>query len=109
MLRLAAPGFTLPATLMSDLGLARYLGYAAPETAGPLKARLLAEQPEQLRNGVHLIVVQGADGSLVVGDSHHYAPTPDPFAREAVDTLILDEFRAALGIQPPPVLDGWIG
>jgi hypothetical protein len=28
MLRLADPGFTLPAALMSDLGLARYAGYA---------------------------------------------------------------------------------
>jgi FAD dependent oxidoreductase TIGR03364 len=109
MLRLAAPGFTLPATLMSDLGLARYLGYAALESAGPLKARLLAEQPEQLRNGVHLIVVQGADGSLVVGDSHHYAPTPDPFGSSAVDALILDEYRAALGLEPPPVIERWTG
>ncbi|HTC44581.1 MAG TPA: TIGR03364 family FAD-dependent oxidoreductase [Steroidobacteraceae bacterium] len=109
MLRLAAPGFTLPATLMSDLGVARYLGYAALESVGPLKARLLAEQPEQLRNGVHLIVVQGADGTLVVGDSHHYAPTPDPFGSSAVDALILDEYRAAVGLEPPPVLERWTG
>jgi D-hydroxyproline dehydrogenase subunit beta len=109
MLRLAAPGFTLPATLMSDLGLARYLGYAALESAGPLKARLLTEQPEQLKNGVHLIVVQGADGSLVVGDSHHYAPTPDPFGSSAIDALILDEYRAVLGLEPPPVLERWTG
>jgi FAD dependent oxidoreductase TIGR03364 len=109
MLRLASPGFTLPAALMSDLGLGRYAGYAALEAAVPLKARLAREQPEHLKLGVHLIVVQSADGSLVVGDSHHYAATPDPFASEAVDALILEEFRAALGINPPPVLERWIG
>ena len=27
-----------------------------------------------LADGIHLIVVQGADGSLVVGDSHHDRP-----------------------------------
>ena len=52
-----------------------------------------ASSGEHLANGVHLIVVQSADGSLVVGDSHHYAATPDPFAPEAVDELILDELR----------------
>jgi D-hydroxyproline dehydrogenase subunit beta len=109
MLRLASPGFALPAALMSDLGLGRYAGYASLEAATPLKARLAREQPEHLKNGVHLIVVQSADGSLVVGDSHHYAATPDPFASAAVDELILEEFRAALGIDPPPILERWIG
>jgi FAD dependent oxidoreductase TIGR03364 len=109
MLRLAAPGFRLPGALMSDLGLVRYPGYADLEAAAPLKARLAHEQPEHLRNGIHLIVVQSADGSLIVGDSHHYAATPDPFALEEVDALILEEFRAALGIEPPPIVERWIG
>ena len=109
MLRLASPGFTLPAALMSDLSLTRYLGYAALEAAGPLKVRLLAEQPEYIEQGIHLIVVQSADGTLIVGDSHHYAPTPEPFGSAAVDALILEEFRAALGLEPPPVLECWTG
>ena len=109
MLRLADPGFKLPASLMSDLGLGRYAGYAALEAADPLKARLAAEQPDHLEHGVHLIVVQSADGSLVVGDSHQYAATPDPFGQEEVDALILEEFRAALGIAPPTILERWIG
>jgi glycine/D-amino acid oxidase-like deaminating enzyme len=109
MLRLAAPGFKLPAALMSDLGLARYAGYAALPQADAVKARLAAEQPAHVRHGIHLIVVQGADGSLVVGDSHHYAATPDPFSREDIDALILEEFRAALGIEPPPIVERWTG
>jgi FAD dependent oxidoreductase TIGR03364 len=109
MLRLAAPGFRLPGALMSDLGLGRYSGYSDLEAAKPLKTRLAREQPEHLRHGIHLIVVQSADGSLVVGDSHHYAATPDPFALKDVDALILEEFRAALGVEPPPIVERWIG
>jgi FAD dependent oxidoreductase TIGR03364 len=109
MLRLADPGFRLSAAVMSDLGLVRYAGYAVLPEAQALRARLQAEQPGQLEHGVHLIVVQSADGSLVVGDSHHYAPTLDPFAREAVDQLILDEFEAVFGREAPPVLERWIG
>jgi D-hydroxyproline dehydrogenase subunit beta len=109
MLRLADPGFRLPGALMSDLSLGHYPGFAALPAAEVLKARLAEEQPEHLRHGIHLIVVQSSDGSLVVGDSHSYAPTPDPFAQAQVERLILDEFRAALGIEPPPVIERWIG
>ena len=109
MLRLADPGFRLPGAIMSDLGLGRYRGYSDLDAAEPLKACLAMEQAEHVRHGVHLIVVQSADGSLVVGDSHHYAATPDPFSREEVDALILDEFAAATGIEPPPIIERWIG
>ncbi len=108
MMRLAAPGFRLPAAIMSDLGLVRYLGYAALPEAAALRARLEAEQPDHLAHGIHLIVAQGADGSLIVGDSHHYAQTPDPFSSEVVDRLILDEFAAVFGVVPP-VLERWTG
>jgi len=45
----------------------------------------------------------------VVGDSHHNAATPDPFASEAVERLILDEWRAATGRDAPPVQQRWVG
>jgi FAD dependent oxidoreductase TIGR03364 len=109
MLRLADPGFRIPATLMSDLGLIRYHGFSELDAATPLKARLAKERPEQVSRGVHLIVVQNADGSLVVGDSHDYDESPDPFSHEEVDALILDEYRRALGIEPPPTIGRWIG
>ena len=109
MMRLADPGFRLPAAVMSDLGLARYAGYAALPEATALRRRLEVDQRHALDNGVHLIVVQSADGTLVVGDSHHYATTPDPFASERVDEIILEEFSAVFGGPPPRVLERWTG
>ena len=108
MLRLADPGWRLPAAVMSDLGLHRYRGYADCASLPALRARLAAEQAAQLEHGVHLIVVQSADGTLVVGDSHHYGATPDPFQPEAVDALILEEFERVLG-PPPPTIERWVG
>lgn len=102
-------GFALGAAVMSDLGLVRYLGYAALPEAAALRARLETEQADALAHGVHLIVVQSADGSLVVGDSHHYGPTPDPFAPEAVDRVILDEFDAVLDLPEARVVERWTG
>lgn len=108
MLRLADPGMRLNSALVSDLSLLRYGGYAGLDEAAALKQRLMRECPLAFDNGVHLIVVQSADGSLIVGDSHHYAETPDPFASDAVDRLILDEYAALFG-GPPPVIARWTG
>jgi len=109
MLRLADPGFRLNAAVMADLSLARYAGFADLPEAAALKARVAAEQPAMIANGVHLIVVQSADGSLVVGDSHHYAKTPDPFAPGNVDELILDEYSTVFAGQKPEVVARWTG
>jgi FAD dependent oxidoreductase TIGR03364 len=110
MLRLRPEAFDrrLP-TVMSDLGLVRYLGYAELPEAAALKSRLVAEQGAQLAHGVHLIVARSADGSLVVGDSHHYGATPDPFAPTFVDDLILEEYSAVFEGPVPPVEARWTG
>lgn len=99
----------LTAAVMSDLGLIRYRGYALLPEATALRRRLEAERAAALAHGVHLIAVGSADGTLVVGDSHDDAATPDPFAPESVDRLILEELEAVLGITPPPIVERWIG
>jgi len=108
MLRVKNPGWRLPAAVMSDLGLVRYLGYRTPSLPA-LRARLLAEQPEFLADGIHLIAVQGADGSLVVGDSHHYADSHDTFQPRDVDDRMLAELSAVLDIPAPEVVERWTG
>jgi FAD dependent oxidoreductase TIGR03364 len=107
-LRPKAP-FVLPAAVMSDLSLTRYLGYAELPAAAPLRARLAAEQPKHLAAGVHLIVVQSADGSLVVGDTHVYGHTLDPFADERYDALVLEELHAVLPELDYEISERWIG
>jgi D-hydroxyproline dehydrogenase subunit beta len=109
MLRLENPGFALPGTVMSDLSLLRYGGFASLPESQALRQRLEAEQGEYLRHGVHLIIAQGSDGSLIVGDSHHYDAVVAPFADEHVYSLILDEYSAVVGRSPPAVRERWLG
>jgi FAD dependent oxidoreductase TIGR03364 len=129
MLRLESPGFELPGTVMSDLSLIRYGGFASLPEASVLRRQLESEQGELLQNGIHLIVAQGSDGSLVVGDSHHYAFADETLkgacasdrlsARPAVEIshcateriygLLLDEYTAVVGQPPPAVRQRWIG
>ena len=97
------------AAVMSDLGLGRYLGYAELPEAEALKARLDRDLAPERANGIHLIVTQSADGSLVVGDSHHYATTPDPFSSDRVDDLMLAEMDRVLDLPGRTVSEHWIG
>jgi len=103
------PGFALPGSVMMDLSLARYHGYSQLPAAAALRTQLEAEEGESLAHGIHLIVVQSADGSLVVGDSHHYGPVLEPFADQRVDELILRHLRSTLKLKEAVVTERWVG
>ena len=102
-------GFKLEGSVMGDLSLVRYEGYSALPEAAALRAQLEREEAQSLKHGIHLIAVQSADGSLVVGDSHHYGSAPQPFASEAVDRLMLRHMNEALHIDKAQVVERWTG
>ena len=103
------PGFRLPGAVMSDPSLVRYHGYSKLPAAAPLLEQIRREEGESLDHGIHLIVVQSADGSLVVGDSHHYDAAPEPFADQRVDDLILGHLHRTLKLQQATVTERWVG
>jgi hypothetical protein len=70
---------------------------------------LESEQPEYLRHGIHLIIAQSSDRSLVVGDSHHYDAAAEPVADEAIYALLLEEYRVVTGESAPAVRERWTG
>ncbi len=110
MLRVRPPaGFRLNAPVMGDLSLVRYRGYADLPESVALRTRLQIEAGDALANGIHLIVVQSADGTLVVGDSHHDALSPLPFASEEVDRIILRHLHETVDLATCEVVERWTG
>lgn len=93
----------LPSAVMSDLSLIRYEAYADLPEAQPLKAGLQVEQAG------HLIVMQSADGSLVVGDGHVYGDAEAPFASARIEDLIMAEFHQVLNLPNAKVSERWVG
>lgn len=102
-------GFVLPGSVMTDNSLARYLGWSELPEAKALQDRIAAEMPEYLREGIHLIAVQSADGTLVVGDSHRYGQAEDVFTSERIDQLILQLLYRVLDITEHSVIERWTG
>ena len=110
MLRVeSAQAVRLPGSVMSDLSLVRYEGYSQLPEAAALCTRLQHEQSEYLDAGIHLIAVQSADGSLVVGDTHVYGDAEAPFASEALDDLMLAELHRVLRVPGARVRERWMG
>jgi FAD dependent oxidoreductase TIGR03364 len=110
MLRIRPPrGYHLDAAVMSDLSLVRYRGFNELPGAARLEDRLRLEMPRPLQHGIHLIVVQSADGSLVVGDSHQYGETMPPFVPAEAEELILAEMQRVLCLGHYEVKERWTG
>lgn len=101
--------FKMKSALMSDLSLARYAGFAQLEEGKKLAKLLDKEQPKYRAEGIHLIIVQSADGSLVVGDSHHYDEVEKPFGCEHIDGLIQQEMQRMINIPEFEVQQRWLG
>ena len=111
MLRLGAQpsNWRLPAAIMSDFGLIRYGGFSVLPAAVAVRNLLAKQGPEILQYGIHLIVVQSTDGSLVVGDSHEYGATVDPFYSARVENEVLRLTYEVLQIPNRDVIERWIG
>lgn len=101
--------FTLNAAVMSDLSLARYEGFAHLASGKQLAALLDKEMPEYRNAGIHVIIVQSDDGSLVIGDSHLYDDQKMPFRDESLDDKILTEFNRIMAIGDVQVIARWNG
>jgi FAD dependent oxidoreductase TIGR03364 len=113
MLRTAPePGLHMPTALASGLTLRRYDAF---RELCPQASRLLSEpiDPELERQGVHVLLVQDADGSVVVGDSHQYtdadADDVDDGLDTAVEELILREARRLVRLPHWDVARRWYG
>jgi len=102
-------GFILPGSVMTDNSLARYLGWSELPEAKALKERIAIEMPEYVKEGIHLIVVQSADGSLVVGDSHRYGSSENVFASDKIEQLIIELMYRVLSITEHSVIERWTG
>jgi FAD dependent oxidoreductase TIGR03364 len=95
--------------LCGGLSLIHYNSFKVAPSLGKLKERYLAEMPEYLQWGIHVMVSQNQAGQLTVGDSHEYGPSPDPFDRKFINDLILKYFTSFSSLKNPELMETWNG
>jgi FAD dependent oxidoreductase TIGR03364 len=102
------PALRLPTTLASGLTLRRYPSFRVCPSWGKLADEPTA--PGVLENGIHILMVQDADGSFVIGDSHEYG-TGDlgEVLDSRIEALILSEARKLVRLSIWEIAQRWHG
>jgi FAD dependent oxidoreductase TIGR03364 len=86
-------GFNIGPALCGGLTLLHYAAFKECPTLDVVKARMNEQYPEYIKWGIHVMMSQNGNNELVIGDSHEYGFTHDPFNREDINTLILDYLK----------------
>ncbi|MGZ1489895.1 TIGR03364 family FAD-dependent oxidoreductase [Brevibacterium sediminis] len=94
--------------MLTGTSLARYDGFAAMPGAEVLRHDLDEREPE-LRGCIANLMVTDIPQGLLIGDSHAYDLSPEPFIDEKIGALLLDRATSMLGIENPRVLQRWLG
>jgi len=98
----------LPTTLASGLTLRRYPSFRLCPSWSRLEEEPAA--PGVLERGVHILMVQDADGSFVVGDSHEYSGGDHNEILDArIEALILQEARKLARLASWEITERWHG
>lgn len=85
--------------VFTGTSLLRYGGFVEQPSAERVRATLQAHQPELIAAGVNLMLTQRPDGSVVLGDTHHYDKTLTPFDDEEIANIILREGARLFGTE----------
>ncbi|MGW0605343.1 TIGR03364 family FAD-dependent oxidoreductase [Streptomyces sp. NPDC002644] len=102
MLEIAPPGGArVEPAVLTGTSMLRYGGLAAMPSAKDVRTRIERDSPELLEHVVNLMLTQRPDGSIVLGDTHHYARTHQPFDEEDVTAVLLREGARLLGAAGP--------
>jgi len=85
--------------VLTGTGMLRYPALAAMPSVAAVRAEMEEHQAELLDQAVNLMLTQRPDGSLVLGDTHSYDRTHQPFDDERVAELLLREGSRLLGAE----------
>ena len=105
-------GLNLPGNILTGLTIRRYESFQALPSFVGIKT------PEHLRElkkwGIHILFKQATDGSVIVGDSHEYAPiavqeTLGYHTTDYLNELILTEARRIVTFPLNPIQKTWAG
>lgn len=101
--------YQLGPTLCGGLTLRHYASFAECGSLEAYKQRISAEFPEFDEWGIHVMVSQNEYNELVIGDSHEYGYTFDPFLKKEINDYILDYLDSFLAIHHYEIMESWYG
>lgn len=95
--------------ICGGLTLLHYDSFKHISSLQQLKIRIEKEKPLYIKYGIHVLISQHGNGELILGDSHEYGNTLDPFISEEINTLIIKEINRIYLIPELTIDQKWIG
>ncbi len=105
----APGGLELEPAVLTATSMLRYGAFVELPSAAALLAQVQGQDPELLAIGANVMFTQRPDGTLLLGDSHAYQKTADPFLAESTSDLLLDRIKGVLGVESLTVTERWQG
>jgi FAD dependent oxidoreductase TIGR03364 len=96
-------------SLCAGLTLRHYSAFSKCKSLKKLDQRFDTENPKLKEYGIHILVSQNHQGELIVGDSHQYFNTVEPFDSEEIHEIILQYFESFVDISGFKVTERWHG
>lgn len=105
--------YRLPSSVLTGLSIRRYEAFAECPSYAAIKAREDANTLEKLW-GVHILFKQTLDGSIILGDSHEYAPACQVSdlgidLNMDIDNFIVQEAKKIFDLPTFEIQNRWCG
>ncbi len=107
------PNYKLPSSVLTGLSIRRYEAFSECPSYASVKANEKSESLEK-KWGVHILFKQAMDGSVIIGDSHEYAPAAsiDDLGMDLnmdIDNFILNEAKKIFDLPTYQLQNRWYG
>lgn len=100
---------TLGPTLCAGLTLRHYAAFSKCKSLASVDERYNQNSPEFEKYGIHVLLAQNNHGELIIGDSHEYGQTLEPFDRSEIDQHILKYLSTFYSIKNVSITERWHG
>ncbi len=101
--------FRIGTSLCSGLSLVHYESFKLAPSLGLLKKRYEHEMSEYLKKGIHVMVCQNGNGEFIVGDSHEYGSTFEPFDDAYINEQITSYLKTFMLTDNWKLIQSWHG
>jgi FAD dependent oxidoreductase TIGR03364 len=96
-------------TLCAGLTLRHYAAFSKCKSLAAVDERYNQNSPEFEKYGIHVLLAQNNYGELIIGDSHEYGSTLEPFDRSEIDQHILKYLSTFYSVKNISITERWHG
>ncbi len=101
--------FSLGPSICGGLTLRHYASFSKCSSLKKVDERYDRVNADLKKYGIHVLVSQNNYGELIIGDSHDYSKTPEPFDMEYINKLILEYLDTFADLGTLTITERWQG